>query len=130
MKQFLSIVVVCTLLCACQKNDNSAPDPSKVTISIQSPAAGQLYRSGDSIRITATVTYPSELHGYEVKVTDSATGLILYDDAEHVHDNHFSIQDIWVNTGTKSSVMKLELIADLDHNGTIAEQSFNFNYQP
>lgn len=130
MKAIIAVILVCIGFSACQKTDGVAPDPAKVTISITSPQPGQLFHNGDTVYINATVNYPSELHGYEVKVTDTTSGFILYDDAEHVHDDHFVIADKWPCTTSQPVGLKLELIADIDHTGDIANKAVSFVCTP
>jgi len=124
------IPVLIVGLYSCQKKDNTVSNPAGVAISITSPANGQLYRSGDTISIIADVSYASELHGYEVKIIDTTSGTILYDDVQHVHDDHFSIHDKWVNTTAQQAGLKLSLVAAIDHDGNNAEKDIIFRYQP
>ncbi len=131
MKALLFILLLLSVtIFSCQKKDNITPDATKVTMIITRPDSAQVFRSGDTVHINATVSYPSELHGYEVKIIDTTTGYILYDDAQHVHDDHFIISDTWVCSGTQPAVLKLELIAEVDHNGTDAIKTLFFNYLP
>lgn len=130
MKQTIIAFVLLLTLGACQKSDNTPADPSKVVINISSPQAGQVYKSGDSVRINASVSYPSELHGYEIRITDTLSGFILYDSAVHVHNNEFNISNVWNCTTTKVLGLKLDVIADIDHNGTQGIQSLNFQCTP
>ncbi|OJW78558.1 MAG: hypothetical protein BGO69_00800 [Bacteroidetes bacterium 46-16] len=123
-------LILITAICSCQKKDSTAPDPASVSINITSPASGQVYHSGDTISIDADVTYTSELHGYEVKIADTASGFVVYDDAQHVHDDHFNIHDKWVNTGTQATGLKLTLTAIVDHDGGGTEKNIDFEYQP
>jgi hypothetical protein len=130
MKAIIAALLVCTTLAACQKTDGVTPDPAKVTISISSPLAGQIFHSGDTVYINANVTYPSELHGYEVKITDTNSGFIVYDDAEHIHDDHFTISDKWPCTTSLPLGLKLELIANIDHTGDEADKAISFVCTP
>lgn len=129
-----SIILISTItliaLSGCQKKDNTVADPAGVDISIASPADGQVYHNGDTISIDADVNYISELHGYEVKVIDTASGFIVYDDAQHVHDDHFTIRDQWINTGTQAIGLKLTLTAVIDHDGNTATKDIFFQYRP
>ena len=130
MKQTIIAFVLLLTLGACQKNGNAAADPSKVVIDINTPQAGQVFKSGDSIVINAEVSYPSELHGYEVRITDTLSGFILYDSAVHVHNSQFNISNVWNCTTTKVLGLKLDVIADIDHNGTQGIQSLRFQCNP
>jgi hypothetical protein len=122
--------VTLTLLCACQKKDDMAPDANKVVMNITSPRAGQTFRSGDTVFIKATVNYPGELHGYEVKVVDTTTGFIVYDVARHIHDDKFVIDDKWVSSASQPTTLKLSIIAEIDHSGDDARKDLSFQIVP
>ena len=122
--------ILITALYSCQKKDKITATPDSVVINITSPASGQAYHTGDTVFINADVSYPSELHGYEIKVIDTASGYILYDDVQHVHDDHFSISDKWLCSGTQAIGLKLTLTAAIDHDGNNAEKDITFQYQP
>lgn len=130
--KFRSIFVTLLLagLYSCQKKDNTPATPASVSINISSPASGALYRNGDTVFIDADVSYLSELHGYEIKITDTLSGFILYDDVQHVHDDHFSIHDKFVSTAAQATGLKLSVVAAIDHDGNNAEKDISFQYQP
>ena len=128
--RIITMPILIAGLYSCQKKDNTAATPASVAISITSPANGQVYRNGDTISIDADVSYASELHGYEVKIIDTTSGFILYDDAQHTHDDHFSIHDKWVNTSVQPVTLKLSVVAAIDHDGNTAEKDIHFQYQP
>ena len=130
MRYLLIMPVFAMALCSCQKKDTTVSDPAKAVINIASPLANHNYHSGDSVHVSATVTYPGELHGYEVKVTDTVSGYIIYDNAQHLHDDHFDINLAYLASGNSAQILKLELITDIDHNGTEARSTLYFNYTP
>lgn len=130
MKYLIVLAIMCASLCACQKKDNTTPDAANVTFTITSPTAGQVYRSGDSVRVKATIVYPSELHGYEIRVSDSATNTVVYDAAVHGHADRFDVDNAWAIGGANAMTLKLELIATIDHDGTTAGKKMNFQYAP
>jgi len=124
------LLAVALLLQACQKKDNTVATPAQVNISISSPVNGQTFHSSDTVLIKADVSYPTELHGYEIKITDTATGLILFDDAQHVHNDHFSINEQWNDKPSQAATLKMEVIAEVDHDGNTATKTVLFKYQP
>jgi hypothetical protein len=130
MQYKIILVMGALALGSCQKRDSTTPDASKVVFTITSPTIGHTYQNGDSVRIKASISYPSELHGYEVRVTDVATNTIVYDAAEHGHSDRFDIDKAWVINGAAGMELKLELMATIDHAGTVAEKSINFQYLP
>lgn len=115
---------------ACQKNNSTAPDAAKVAIAFAAPLPSTTYRMGDTVHIAATITYTGQMHGYELKLTDSATGSILMDEVKHAHSNKLDVQTTWVPTGNAGLVLKLTLFATVDHQGINAEKSVTFHYQP
>lgn len=131
MNRIIILLLTTTLFCACQKKDDTEPDASKVTFNITSPTAGQIFHNGDSVKVHATVTFPAEMHGYEIKITDTLTGNVIYDNAQHLHNDHFDIADGYIATGTAAQpALRLELIAEIDHTGTLAKKTVAFQYVP
>ncbi len=105
---------------SCRKKSVPAENPSAVGITVQSPLKGQLYRKGDTVNMSFSVTYTGELHGYYVQLIDTATENIMYESAEDIHDDHFSVQLQWVDTCTQAKNLQLIINANLDHVGTEA----------
>lgn len=131
MRAIIILAVTATItLYSCQKKDSTPADPAAVNISISSPTATDVFHTGDSIHINADVSYATELHGYEVKITDTASNMVLYDETQHIHDDHFTIRDIWVNTASQKASLKLSLIVAVDHDGNNVEKDLYFQYQP
>lgn len=130
MKYIIYLLLAAAVLGGCQKKDNTTPDADNVTMTITAPAEGHVYRVGDTIYLAATVSYVGELHGYELKITDTATGTVLYDKASHIHSDRFDISEAWAMTSTTALGLKLELITEVDHNGTEARKSVSFAYLP
>lgn len=130
MRFYIIILLLAAAIASCQKDHSSNASPSDVAITITSPTAAQLFHNGDTIHMLATVSYPDELHGYELKITDSNTSVILFDTAQHVHADRFSIDYKWICKDTIAHTMKLQLTTEIDHNGTEAEKTVYFKYQP
>lgn len=128
MKKYSLIIISLLLITGCQKKSNVTPDAANVSITLTSPQEAHTYAPGDTVHIVATVSYPSELHGYELKITDSATGNIAYDMAEHVHNDHFDIATSFVYSDTMAKTYQLSLSVEVDHNGTEAVKQVSFHY--
>jgi hypothetical protein len=130
MKSIPAALASLMLLSACQKDGSIAADPARLTVTISSPAPRQIFRSGDTVLMAATLRYPSQLHGYELKLTDSATGTIVYDIARHVHSDRFTISERWISTASVPSVIRLTLTASIDHEGGTASEARTFTVLP
>lgn len=129
MKYNILFIAIFLIISSCQKNNNTTPDASKAVITILSPQEGHIYHKGDTVFVKATVTYPSEMHGYEVEITDS-TGGVRFDTDVHAHADQFNINYSWVATGSQATSLKQDLTIEIDHNGTVANKSVQFLYRP
>lgn len=126
----LAAVAAIVLASGCQKKSNDAANSAAVNISIQNPAEAQTFHNGDTVRINAHVTYSSELHGYEVKITDTATGTVLFDNEEHAHKDAFDISETWAANVTAATNAILSVAVSVDHNGTVARKEVGIRIEP
>ena len=117
-------------LAACQRSDDVTPDANKVAIVITNPTEGQTFHRGDTVFMNAAVQYVSELHGYELTITNVANNAVLFDEDDHVHDDHFTISNYWVDTLSQPADLKINLTAEIDHNGNEADKSILIKTQP
>lgn len=125
MRLYTIITLLLLSVIGCQKKNDAAPDASKVNITINAPQNGQTFRGGDTVYINASVNYDGQLHGCEVKIVDTVSGFVLYDEAQHVHSDKFVIDDKWFNDLTSSVALKVSVIAYIDHNGNDVKQERN-----
>ena len=119
-----------SVLIACQKKDETKPEPAKANIIISSPKASYQYKHGDTVHINASVTYISQMHGYNVRITDKNTNMLVGDIEGHVHGDHFEIAEKWVDTISGSTTLKIELIAIIDHDNNKATAEVEIQSQP
>lgn len=129
-KKYFLLAVFPAFMLGCQKNSQIAPDAGKAVISIISPQPGTSFRSGDTILLQSETSYPGQLHGYEIKVEDSASGFILFDAAQHIHSDRFATREKWVGNTKAPMKLKLTVSVLVDHNGTEAKQQLDFYVLP
>lgn len=120
-------IFTAVIFAACQKKDDTQPDPQKVTINLLSPATEQTSHHGDTLHMNADVNYISELHGYEIELSDSATGNVYFSDDQHVHSDHFSIREIWPDTLSQNTRLMLKITVEVDHDGNVATKTVYIN---
>lgn len=130
MKQILFTAALLILLGSCQKKDDTAPDPAQVTFQISNPAAGQTFHKGDTLFINATVNYISELHGYDLSLVNAADQSVLFEEQQHVHSDHFTISNYWVDTLSRPTDITLKLTTEIDHAGHEATKTVSIHSQP
>jgi len=127
---FTAIILALTLYGCAQKKEDVAPDSSQVKITIQSPAEGQTFRTGDTVFLKALVNYVSEMHGYELTLRNAADSTVLYENDQHVHTDNFNIADYWIDTLSGPADIRLTLSAEIDHEGHSASKDVNFKSLP
>ncbi len=132
MKQIIALLALCCAitLTACHKKASDPVPQYFPSINILSPQAGHIYHNGDTVIVRATVTYDGELHGYEARVTDTVTGAVAFDQAEHVHADSFYVDKYYVASGAQPLTLRLKLSAETDHSGGGASQEVIYYYQP
>ncbi len=101
-----------------------------VNFTITSPTTGQTIDQGDSVRIIGEITNPTDLHGYELIVTDTATGDTLFHKDVHAHGTKVNYRTGFVNTVTDHTPAEFKVIATLDHDGNTAERKVYFHMHP
>lgn len=114
------------LLSACQKKDHSGFDSSKLSIKISKPTEAQVFKKGDTVFISATADYISELHGYALNIIDTTSKTTYFDIDEHVHESSFVIDTFWVDTLSSSANLLLTFDVEADHDGNGGNKVINF----
>jgi len=119
-----------SLFAACQKKDNTTPDPSKVTINVTSPMTGIIFHTGDTINVSADFSYISEMHGVAVTITDSATGEELFEADQDLHTDHFPWAQSWVDTCTQPTTLIIKYIAFITDTGEEGNKTITVYSKP
>lgn len=131
MKNKITLLLAASVsLMACSKKQTEPSTNAQIGIDIISPEDGRTFHKGDTMNINCHMTYNNIMHGYELSVVDTATNQVLFDYAEHVHSDSFTVLQIFVPQGSSTVVMKVTLRTEIDHNGTEAEKQVICIYQP
>lgn len=130
LKHITIIVTTLLFVTSCQKKDETTPEPAKVSITVTSPQPAQVFRKGDTVHIAAAVSYISQMHGYNLQITDKATNAVVAETEGHVHSDKFDIKEYWVDTLSRPATLKLKIMAIIDHDGNDASAEVEFLSQP
>lgn len=123
-----SLLVVSTfLLDACKKDEEHA---NEATIEIITPQEGQMFHSGETVTIQATLTGKESLHGWKVEIRKAADNSVVFEADAHDHALSFAINETWTNNVTEHTNLVLEVFAQLDHDGTLTSKKVNFHAHP
>lgn len=117
------------LVVFCKKKDD--PQPA-ATITIASPTDDQEIHFGDSVRIRATITAPTNLHGYEAWVMNTDSGDTIYQISEDIHGTSLTVRggfrnDGVINPDTVHIACLLTVRAHTDDNGGYLDKKVVFH---
>lgn len=138
MKPFIIIAALAAILTffitSCSKKEQN-PSPSsnpaeKAVFNIQSPKEGTIFNLGDTVWLKGTVTSTGDLHGYDVKITNTTSQSVVFFGGDHLHGNTIVLNAFWVNNVKSSSEMVFELAIAKNHSGDIERQRVNFHCHP
>ena len=125
---FIAVVLVTGLaLAGCQKKDEVVAAPDELTVAITSPAEGSTFGAGTKVPIRATVSYPSELHGFQVTIRDAVSGESFFSFDEHVHSDHFVIDTAWMPTLGKTTALTATITTAINHEGKQDSREVHFS---
>lgn len=116
---YLSIITL--ILISCKKdedlnNDNNSEigDPN---ISITSFNDGDTIQPSAVFQMTGTITYTSEMHGYEIILHNHKTMQDVFTKSEYGHGTSFSFNESWTNNVADTSNIMFTLNVVKDHDG-------------
>jgi len=113
---------------SCDQNIGEHPD-NAVTIEISSPVKNSEYAFGDMINIEATVSAESELHGYKIEI-NNLSGEALFEKEIHEHDDHFDINEDWMDDVEDGGILIVTVTVAVDHEGNTESESVKIIGQP
>lgn len=127
---FFSLVLVVT---SCKKedddHDHSSTDTTKPAVSISSPAAMQVYNSGDTVRIKGIVTDAS-LHELLIRIVKDSDQTELFRATPVVHDlTSYTIDTYWKSAVTDHTNASL-IISVEDHSSNIGSDTVHIHIMP
>lgn len=119
------------VMTSCKKDKEEETTPTvKATITVASPLTSTTYLLGDTVFVQATITCPSEMHGYDAYILNETSGDTVWTDAVHDHGDAFTIDGFWVNDVMDHSDMLLHIEAEIDHDGNTTEKEVAFHCHP
>lgn len=135
MKKYILNIAYFTIISltfiACKKDDdnnNNNDDHSEVgdpIISITSFNDGDTIQPAATFLMTGTVTYTSEMHGYEIVLHNHKTMQDVFTKSEHDHETSYSFNESWTNNVTDTSTVMFTLKAVKDHDGSITTKTMH-----
>lgn len=130
LKQLTVIIAGTAAFTGCQKHDDTPAQADKVVINITSLQDGQAFKKGDTLKIQGLISYISQLHGYEVKLTSKKTNKELFYYYEHTHSDKVSFNQSWADTLSTADTLILKITAEIDHDGNQGSKQLTLTSQP
>lgn len=130
---FVLSLFVIAIFTSCNKedddHDHSSSDTTKPTVSISSPAAMQVYNSGDTVRIKGLATDAS-LHELLIRIVKDSDQTELFRATPVVHDlTSYSIDTYWKSSVTDHTNATLIISAE-DHSSNIGSDTVRIHIMP
>lgn len=110
----LCIAMVMAMVMACK---NDVTEASNATVTFLEPAMGDTLQLGEELHAEGTVQANGEMHGYELVFTNLTNGELLYDGVSDDHAESYSFHEHWINSVSDTSMVAVEIIVQLDHEG-------------
>lgn len=120
---------------SCNRNDdedNTTTPVDNFSAAVTSPEEGKVFPNGSTIKIEATLSNDTELHGYAVRIINKSMNdaEVFKVEHKHMHAKSYTISEEWVNNVSHHSDMQLQIIAYVDHEGTERVKTVNFHCHP
>lgn len=100
-----------TVLTACEKEH----EHNSAVIEIEEPMAGHEFEHGDTVFIHAHATGETDLHGYELTLTNLSNQEVLFTATGEDHDVTLHMESFWVNHIAAAADVELEVKVFLSH---------------
>jgi len=107
---------------SCEKHH----DPITATLTLLEPQAGDTVMAGEALHMHGTVVGTGELHGYSLTLTNLTTNQVVFSGSNSSHQTSYAFDEHWVNLEGATSNMRLNLVVNLDHDGTTTSKSVEF----
>lgn len=126
--RYLSLFWLLIFCLGCKKE--KVNETSSVELRIRRPVRNEVIHPHDTLSILVEADAPSELHGYEIKISRKSDGLLVKGINEHIHEAHFSREYLWIPADTLLGQFVLDVSIFIDHEGSTVKDSLSFFIQP
>ena len=131
MKVFIALTIAAIAFTGCKKDKSSGEDHTfEGTITVTAPAEGAVINGGTSFQVQAAITGNMEMHGYQLSVFKQADDALVFTHEEHDHATSFSINETVTHTLSDTTLLRLEITAAGDHEGSTVTKTVSFTYVP
>lgn len=123
--QFLNtllILSISVLFFACKKEKVEAEEPITASINITEPSMNDTIASNEELHVEGTIIGSTELHGYEIKIINLTNNNELFSYEFHEHFASYNFHEHWVNNVTDTTILKVKVEVELDHEGNKTEK--------
>lgn len=121
MKKSIIIIfgIISLTVISCKKESEETPVLADPTFILTSPSVNATYHFGDTIKVIGNLSADYEMHGYNIILKNMNSGMNLLNQGYHLHQTSYSINELWKNTVTDTSEIKITVDVAIDHDGTL-----------
>lgn len=119
---YISLILLIGFSIASCKKDNPEEEKTKEqpVFTFVYPTENQVYEFGDTVQIKGTIVAAYDMHGYNVKISNTKTNTLVLNQGYHEHGSSFTFNESWKNTVADTSQMKITVDVAIDHDGNLA----------
>ena len=125
MKNYIALVVVLFTLLSCHRHEENS-----ATITISSPDPALYFVGGDTVFIQGSVVAESEMHGMTIQLLNDASDSVMFTYSNEEHLASYSFNQFYVNQVSQHTDVRLEVVAELDHDGNEAKKTMLLHFYP
>lgn len=125
MKNYFAVTVVIFVLISCHRHEENS-----ATITISSPDPALYFVGGDTVFIQGSVVAKSEMHGLTIQLLNDANDSVMYTYSNQEHLSSYNFNQFYVNEVANHTDVRLEVTAELDHDGNEAKKTMLLHFYP
>jgi hypothetical protein len=125
----IALAIISISFTACKDDEEASVVPS-VEFHFSNPEANKKYGQGDTVFIMGMLHWENELHGYELRLTNTTKDSVVFTAHAHEDTKMLNVSQIWINNVTEHSDMTLTIDALTDHDGAKQSKDIDFHCHP
>lgn len=111
--------IISLIVISCKKETTETTVLADPTFNFSSPSVNETYHFGDTIKVIGSLSADYEMHGYNIILKNMKTGMNVLNQGYHLHQSSYTINEVWKNTVTDTSEIKITVDVATDHDGTL-----------
>jgi len=119
---FVSLsILVLTLSAACHKDHEA----SSAEITFIEPSLNDTIANAAELHVEGTISADGEMHSYTLKISNAANDSVYFTKSSSQHAESYAFHEHWVNNLTDTTLVKVTVEVELNHEGAKTSKTVN-----